>query len=251
MARTAVRRRLTGPLPWRAAYLADTRDETPTARTLVLDVEGWAGHLAGQHVDVRLTADDGYSAQRSYSIASAPAAGRIELTVQLLPDGEVSSFLVRDFAVGTPLELRGPVGGWFVWTPDDRQPVVLIGGGSGVVPLMAMVRARRAAATGNRIRLLYSVRTPDDIYYAGDVHRSDDSVDVTIVYTRTAPEGWSRPPHRLTADDIGPAVDADTRVYVRGPTGFVEAVSRLLVDLGYLDRHIRTERFGPSGARNE
>ena len=211
----------------------------------MLQVEGWPGHLAGQHVDVRLTAEDGYSAQRSYSIASAENGDIIELTVQLLPDGEVSSYLVQDYKVGDPIELRGPVGGWFVWAPMDEQRVLLIGGGSGVVPLMAMVRARRSAESPAPLRLLYSVRTPDDVLYRDELDREDD---VSLIYTRTAPDGYARPPGRLTRDDLPALLHPQPRVYICGPTGFVEAVSQLLVDAGYDALTIRTERFGPSGA---
>ncbi len=247
MARAAVRRRLTGPLPWRTAELVAARDETATARTLVLRVEGWPGHRPGQHVDVRLTADDGYTAQRSYSIASAPDNDVLELTVQLLPDGEVSPFLAHDYAVGDPIELRGPVGGWFVWDAADAEPVLLVGGGSGVVPLMAMVRARRTASGTAPFRLLYSVRTPADVFYRDELSQPDDGLDVTVLYTRQTPEAWPRPPHRLSRDDLGKAVDPGTRVYACGPTGFVEAAAGLLVELGHDEHQIRTERFGPSG----
>src|SRR5947207_7957108 len=162
MARAAVSRRLT----WRVGHLAGQREETATARTLVLDVPGWPGHLAGQHVDLRLTAADGYSAQRSFSLAAAVDGDRVELTVQRVPDGEVSPYLTEVFAVGDPIEIRGPVGGWFVWRETDRAPVLLVAGGSGIVPLMAMVRARAGAGSRVPFRLVYSVRTPDDGYYA-------------------------------------------------------------------------------------
>jgi ferredoxin-NADP reductase len=240
MARAAVRRRLTGPLPWRTATLVEAREETATARTLILQVEDWPGHRAGQHVDVRLTADDGYSAQRSYSLASSPDRDLLELTVQLLPDGEVSSYLVRDYRVGDPIELRGPIGGWFVWQPEDPQPVLLVAGGSGVVPLMAMRRAHRDRASEVPMQLVYSVRTPADVLYRGEIEAAG------ILYTRAAPAGSPRPPHRLDRDDL-PAPSGSPRVYVCGPTGFVEAAARLLVELGYDEREIRTERFGPSG----
>jgi ferredoxin-NADP reductase len=245
MARAEIRGRLAAPLPWRVARLVESRDESATARTLVLEVDGWPGHLAGQHVDVRLTAEDGYSTQRSYSIASAQNGDTVELTVQLLPDGEVSSYLVQDYKVGDPIELRGPVGGWFVWHPDDDQRVLLLGGGSGVVPLMAMVRARRAVGSSAPFRLLYSVRTPDDVLYGDELAREDD---VTFIFTRTAPTGSERPAGRLSAADLPALLLPKPRVYVCGPTGFVEAVSTLLVDLGYDALNIRTERFGPSGA---
>ena len=233
------------PLPWHVARLVESRDESATARTLVLQVDGWPGHLAGQHVDVRLTAEDGYSTQRSYSIASAANGDSVELTVQLLPDGEVSSFLVQDYKIGDPIELRGPVGGWFVWHPADEQRVLLIGGGSGVVPLVAMLRARRAASSSAPFRLLYSVRTPDDVLYGDELAQEED---VTLIYTRTAPTGFARAAGRLDASDLPALLHPQPRVYVCGPTGFVEAVSDLLVLQGYDASNIRTERFGPSGA---
>jgi ferredoxin-NADP reductase len=240
-------------LRWREARLVEIRDETPTARTLLLDVPEWPGHAAGQHLDVRLTADDGYTAQRSYSIA-APAEGeRIELTVQLLADGEVSPYLVQDFAVGDSIEVRGPVGGWFVWRPEDMTPVLLAAGGSGVVPLMAMVRARRLAGSRVPFRLIYSVRTPGDVYYAEELHRrirDDQGLDVSLLYSRVAPEGWARPPARISPADLtswGWPAELEPRSYICGSTGFVEAVANQLVDLGHDPQWIRTERYGASG----
>jgi ferredoxin-NADP reductase len=238
-------------LGWQVAALAAIRDETPTARTLVLDVPGWPGHLAGQHVDVRLTSEDGYSAQRSYSIASAPEGERLELTVQVVQDGEVSPYLVSDFEVGSAIELRGPVGGWFVWRPAQRDPVLLVGGGSGVVPLAAMVRTRRAMGSRVPFRLLYSARSPDEVLYADELRRpSSDGVDVTIAYTRHAPHGSPRAAARLTAGDLqawGWPVDFAPQVFVCGPTGFVEAMADALVGLGHAPDRIKTERFGPTG----
>lgn len=253
MARAAVPGRLTGRLAWRVAHLAEVRDETPTARTLALDVPGWPGHLPGQHVDVRLTAEDGYSTQRSYSIASAADGDRVELTVQRVPDGEVSPYLTDGFAVGGPVELRGPVGGWFVWRPADPDPVLLLAGGSGVVPLMAMIRARAQAAGRVPFRLIYSTRTPDDVLYADELRRrarDDRGLDVTFVYTRRSPDGFARPPGRLTAADLaewGWPPDFEPACFVCGPTGFVEAAADLLVDAGHDPRRIKTERFGPTG----
>ncbi|MDL4817087.1 ferredoxin reductase [Actinomadura opuntiae] len=237
-------------LKWRVARLAETRDETPTARTLVLDVPGWPGHLAGQHVDVRLTADDGYSAQRSYSLAAPADGDRIELTVQNVPDGEVSPYLTEVFSTGDPVEVRGPVGGWFVWRPDDPSPVTLIAGGAGVAPLMAMVRARRAAGSKVPFRLVYSVRAPGERWYAGELRRPDPGVEVFPLYTRAAPDGWPRPPGRLAKADLAASVwppEFGPACFVCGPTGFVEAAADLLVALGHDPRRIRTERFGPSG----
>jgi ferredoxin-NADP reductase len=253
MARAAVPGRLTNRLIWRIARLIEFRDETPTARTLVFDVPGWPGHLAGQHVDVRLTAEDGYSTQRSYSIA-APANGhQVELTVQRVPDGEVSPYLTDVLSGGDPVEIRGPVGGWFVWNPDDPRPVLLVAGGSGIVPLMAMIRARRAAAVRTPFRLIYSVRAWEDRYYAaelGSLERRGDGLDISYLYTRAVPDGWPRPPGRIGAGDIaahGWPPDFEPSCFVCGPTGFVEAVASILTAVGHDAGRIKTERFGPSG----
>ena len=242
--------------------MAALRDETATARTIVLDVPGWPGHLAGQHVDVRLTAEDGYSTERSYSIASAPENGRagpqLELTVQRLADGEVSPYLTETLAVGYPLELRGPVGGWFVWNPDgpaSTGPVLLVAGGSGVVPLMAMIRERAAAGSHAPFRLIYSVRDPSALLYADELARRDragDGLQVRYVYTRTAPPGSTEPTGRINAATLASAgwpPDESPAVFVCGPTGFVEAVADLLVRAGHGAGAIKTERFGPSGGK--
>ena len=256
MARAAV----LGRLSWRVAELAAVRDETPTARTLVLAVPGWPGHLPGQHVDVRLTAADGYSAQRSYSIASA--GGRngpepsLELTVQRLADGEVSPYLTQTLAVGDPLELRGPIGGWFVWDTAGGQPVLLVAGGSGIVPLMAMIRARAVAGGRVPFRLIYSVRDPGTALYAAELaerERAGDGLTVSYVYTRAAPAGSGLPTGRISGSVIAaagfPAGQAPA-VFVCGPTGFVEATADLLVDAGHDPHAIKTERFGPSGGQS-
>jgi ferredoxin-NADP reductase len=251
MARAAVLGRLT----WRVATVVAVRDETATARTLVLDVPGWPGHRAGQHVDVRLTAPDGYSAQRSYSIASAPGGSTVELTVQRLADGEVSPYLTQTLAAGDPLELRGPVGGWFVWEPVAAAPVLLVGGGSGVVPLMAMIRTRAAAGSTAPFRLVYSARDPAAVLYAGELAHAaapGSGVAVAQVYTRVTPPGWPVPAGR-----IGPGVLAERgwlppdapAVFVCGPTGFVESAADLLVAAGHDPGVIKTERFGPSGGQ--
>jgi ferredoxin-NADP reductase len=241
---------MAGRLAWRVATLAGYRDETATARTLLLDVPGWPGHLAGQHVDVRLTAEDGYQAQRSYSLA-APAAGeRVELTVQRVPGGEVSPYLADVLSPGDPVELRGPVGGWFVWRPTATEPVLLVAGGSGIVPLRAMLRARRAAGSRVPFRLLYSVRTSADVYYAGELRLPDAGVDVTLLHTRTAPPESTRPPKRLGVADLnthGWPADFAPTCFVCGPTGFVETAADILVALGHDPRRVRTERFGPTG----
>jgi ferredoxin-NADP reductase len=248
MARAAV----SGRLIWRVATLAMARRETPSARTLVLDVPGWPGHLPGQHVDVRLTADDGYRAQRSYSIASAWPAddGRVELTVQRLDDGEVSPYLTDTLEVGDQLEMRGPVGGWFVWRQAQPASVLLVAGGSGVVPLMAMIRARGAARGRQPFRLIYSVRTPVDTCFAEELRRrvrDDPGLDVHYVYTRKTPDGWPSPPKRIdvaTVNTYGWPPDFEPDCFVCGPTSFVETAADILVALGHDPKRIRTERFG-------
>ncbi|MEW1684710.1 ferredoxin reductase [Streptomyces sp. NPDC093594] len=252
MARAAVSGRLGGRLLWLPARLTERRDESDNARTLVFDVPGWPGHLAGQHVDVRLTAEDGYSTQRSYSIASASDDGeRVELTVERVDDGEVSPYLVDDLAVGDLVELRGPVGGWFVWRPDvQREPVLLVGGGSGLVPLMAMIRTRRAAGSRVPFRLVYSLRGPASQLFVSDLRTDDPGLDKTFLYSRSAPERWPRPPGRITANDLTAAgwpPDFEPTCYVCGSTGFVETAAGLLVALGHDPGRIRTERFGPTG----
>ncbi|GAB3575357.1 ferredoxin reductase [Amycolatopsis endophytica] len=240
-----------GKLAWRVGRLAEGRDETPTARTLVLDVPGWPGHLAGQHVDIRLTAEDGYSTTRTYSLASPTDGERIEITVQRVPDGEVSPFLTEVFTVGDPVELRGPVGGWFVWRPASPDPVLLIAGGAGIVPVMAMIRARRQVGGRAPFKLLYSVRTPEDVYYADELRRPEPGLDVTVLYTRKAPDGWPGEPHRIAVADVNTAgwpAEFSPQCFVCGPTGFVETVANVLVALGHDPRRVKTERFGPSGS---
>ncbi len=249
MARAAVPGGLRARRAWRPAVLADRRTETPSASTLVLEADEWSGHLAGQHVDVRLTAEDGYQTARSYSLA-APADGhRLEITVQRTAGGEVSPFLVDDLAVGGRVEVRGPLGGWFVWRPSDLAPVLLVAGGSGVAPLMAMIRAR-AGASRAPFRLVYSVRTPEDRIYAAELRRraaEDGGLDVAYVYTREAPDGSPRPAGRIRADDLvahGWPPDFEPTCYVCGPTPLVEVVAGLLVAAGHDPDRIRTERFG-------
>jgi ferredoxin-NADP reductase len=238
---------------WLPARAAVIREETATTRTIAFDAPGWAGHVAGQHVDVRLTAQDGYQAERSYSIASPPDGQRLELTVQRVHDGELSPYLVEEMMVGDELELRGPVGGWFVWRHQEPGPVLLIAGGSGVVPLMAMIRQRARVDSDAAFSLLYSVRSPDDVFYADELTRLEHEsrgIDVSLLYTRSAPAGSGRPVGRIGPDDLtagGWAPGSGARVYVCGPTAFVEAVSGLLVDRGHDASAIRTERFGPTG----
>jgi ferredoxin-NADP reductase len=248
MARAAVLGRLT----WRVATVSATRQETAVARTLVLDVPGWPGHVAGQHVDVKLTAEDGYSTQRSYSLASAPG-GPLELTIQRVDDGEVSPYLVDVAGTGDRFEVRGPVGGYFTWQPNDPAPVLLVAGGSGIVPLMAMVRARAAARSRVPFRLVYSTRSPAAAIYADELRRrarEDRGLDVMYAYTREAPPDHPRPAGRLDTVALaewGWPVDFGPHCYVCGPTGFVEAVANILVDQGHDPQRIRTERFGPTG----
>ncbi len=228
--------------PWHPATVVAIRDETPTAKTFRLALPGPSTHRAGQHYVVRLTAPDGYTASRSYSVASPPdGSAEIELTVERLEDGEVSTFLHDVVVPGDELELRGPIGGWFVW--EGTTPAVLVGGGSGIVPLMAMLRLGRRRPSGAPARLVVSVRTPADLYYADEL----DGPEVTVVYTRAAPPGAARPPGRLGRDDLAPLADPDATAYVCGSSGFADAASELLVGLGFPLDHIRVERFGPSG----
>jgi ferredoxin-NADP reductase len=257
MARAAVLGRLT----WQVGTVREVRPETAAAASIVVDLPDWSGHAPGQHVDVRLTADDGYSAERSYSIASAPEPGRVELTVQRLPDGEVSPYLTETLQPGYPLELRGPIGGWFVWDLASPGPVLLVAGGSGIVPLMSMIRSRAAAGSHAPFQLLYSVRGPADALYATELsqrQRQADGLRVDYVYTRTVPAGWPHPPGRLSAAVLAeltrgddppepPVAGRAPAVFVCGPTGFVEAAANLLITAGYQAAAIKTERFGPSG----
>jgi ferredoxin-NADP reductase len=239
---------------WRLGAVVALHDETAMARTITLEVPDWPGHLAGQHVDVRLTAPDGYSAVRSYSIASAPnSEGRVQITVERLPKGEVSPYLTREVVVGDRLELRGPIGGWFVWRSQQTEPIQLIAGGSGIVPLMAMIRSRAAAGSTAPFRLLYSVRDPGAVFYGDELRAlsaGEHSVMVTYAYTRIAPKDWPRPPGRINAALIAkttlPANLAPTS-YICGPTPFVEAVANLLTAAGNDRDKVRTERFGPTG----
>jgi ferredoxin-NADP reductase len=235
---------------WRQATLTGARKETGSARTLQFRVDEWPGHLAGQHVDVRLTAADGYTAQRSYSL-SAPAAGEaVEITVQRVPDGEVSPYLVDDIEPGDTVEVLGPLGGWFVWRPAQTEPTLLLGGGSGIAPLMAMLRAARAAGASSAFRVLYSVRAPQDVYFADELLDATRSGAVRVIYTRSAPASEPRPPGRVTASDlaaIGWPAEARPTCYVCGPTPFVEAVANVLVSAGHDPDRIRTERFGATG----
>ncbi|MFJ4468034.1 ferredoxin reductase [Streptomyces sp. NPDC089424] len=250
MAGAAVSRRLGDRLRWKTARLTDRRAESEVAHTLVLDVPDWPGHLAGQHIDLRLTAQDGYSTQRSYSLASATDGESVELTVQRVEDGEVSPYLTEVLAVGDPVELRGPIGGWFVWRPEQPEPVLLVGGGSGLVPLMAMIRTRRAVGSRTPFRLVYSVRSPEYRLFVPELRQDDPGLDKTYLYTRSTPPDWPRPLGHVTATDLSTAgwpPDFEPTCYVCGSTGFVERAAGLLVALGHHPGRIRTERFGPSG----
>jgi ferredoxin-NADP reductase len=238
---------------WQRAELVDARRETASARTLVFSGAAWTGYVSGQHLDVRLTAEGGYSTERSYSIAAADRSGCFELTVQRLPDGEVSPYLVEEMAIGDRLEVRGPIGGWFAWLPETPDPVLLVGGGSGVVPLMAMIRERDHVGSRAPFRLVYSARSVDEALYReelADRSSTDDRLLVDQIYTRCAPEGYGRPPSRISQMDLADlswAAGTAPRCYVCGPNGFVESASQLLLALGHAPAMIRTERFGPTG----
>jgi ferredoxin-NADP reductase len=230
---------------WRTATVAAIAPETPRAATLTLDVPGWNGHRAGQHVDVRLTADDGYRAQRSYSIASAPEDEQLMITVEELPDGEVSPWMVEVAAEGDRFEVRGPFGGWFVWDAAQTQPLFLVAGGSGLVPLMSMLRHRRNAGSDVEAKLLISAREADDVLYADELGRI--GADVVLTYTRRAPAGWDGYTRRVDRALLEETALPGARMYVCGPTAFVEAVADDLVALGHDPANIRTERFGATG----
>jgi ferredoxin-NADP reductase len=249
MARATVLGRLT----WQVAVIAAIHKETASTVSLMLDVPDWPSHVAGQHVDVKLTSEDGYAAERSYSVASAPAPGRLEITVQRVNDGEVSPYLVDVARPGDSIQLRGPIGGYFVWSPQRTAPVTLVAGGSGVVPLMSMVRARHAMSSPTPFRIIYSVRTPEDTIYADELQAlagDDGGLDLSYVYTRTAPGGWRGQVGRIDAARLTAGswpVEMEPDVFVCGPTSFVETVADLLVDAGHEEDRIRTERFGATG----
>jgi ferredoxin-NADP reductase len=238
-----------GRLNWLVATVAEVRPETPRVKTLALDVPGWEGHRGGQHVDVRLTAEDGYQAQRSYSIASSTNAARVELTVEAIDDGEVSPYLTSVAAPGDQFEIRGPVGGYFVWDPEPGGQVLLVGGGSGVVPLMAMARQRAADGDDVATRLLYSARAWDDVIYRDELERlTGDGFDVVYTLTREQPPGWTGYARRVDADILAEVAPADLALaFVCGPTPFVESVAETLVQLGHDPAKVKTERFGPTG----
>jgi ferredoxin-NADP reductase len=236
------------PLTWQVATVDEVVDETPRVRTIVLDVPDWPGHRAGQHLDVRLTAEDGYRAEREYSIASAPGEP-VAITVERLEDGEVSPYLTEELRPGDGIELRGPIGGYFVWD-GDSMPLLLVAGGSGVVPLRAMVRHRQRSGSEAPVRLLYSSRTLDEVIYRGELEEASDGVEVVHTLTREQPPGWGGYARRVDAEllaDVAWPADDDALAFVCGPTSFVEAVAKGLVDLGYPPARVKTERFGATG----
>ncbi|MGH8953218.1 MAG: ferredoxin reductase [Acidimicrobiia bacterium] len=249
MAGAAVR----GRLNWLLADVAGFVDETPNVKTILLEAQGWPGHLPGQHIDIRLTAEDGYQAQRSYSLASPADDSRLEITVERLEDGEVSPYLVDVLQPGDRLELRGPIGGYFVWEPGRGGPLLLLAGGSGVAPLMAMIRARIRVGSDEDMRLLVSSRSWDEAIYRDELERIDqeiDGVEVIHTLTRSRPDGWRGFDRRVDRDmvaEVAWAAHERPLCYVCGPTGFVETVARSLTELGHAPELIRTERFGPTG----
>jgi ferredoxin-NADP reductase len=240
------------PVVWRLATVEAVKAETPHAKTIGLEVPGWPGHTAGQHLDVRLTAEDGYQAERSYSIASAPEDPRVALTVERIEAGEVSPYLTEELRIGDQLELRGPVGGHFTWRVQDGGPLLLVAGGSGVVPLMAMLRHRAARASVVDTRVLVSTRSLGDIFYCDELTAlgSGDGIAVHHTLTREAPPGWRGYARRIDAamlHEIAPPAMERPRIFVCGPTPFVEQAADLLLELGYEAATIRAERFGPTG----
>jgi len=249
VARTAV----LGRLNWQLGTVAELVQETPRVASLVLDIPDWQGHLAGQHVDVRLTADDGYQAQRSYSIASAPEDPRLAITVERLDDGEVSPYLVGEVRKGDKVELRGPIGGYFVWRATDERPLLLIAGGSGIAPLMAMIRHRAAAHSTTPTRLLYSSRATEDVIYRAELDRlasAQDGFTVAHTLTRMQPPDWkgyARRIDRAMLAEVAWPKDQMPVTYICGPTPMVEGAASLLVDMAYDPASIKTERFGATG----
>jgi len=249
MARAA----LSGRLTWQLGRVVELVDDTARSKSLVLELPAWPGHRAGQHVDVRLTAEDGYQAQRSYSIASAPEDHNLVLTVERLEDGEVSPYLVDELRPGDELELRGPIGGYFVWEQSLRGPLLLIAGGSGVVPFRAMLRHRVAVGGETPVRVLYLARSLDEVFYREEFLSlgSTGDVGVHLALTRARPDSWQGHRGRVTPellrDGAWPAEDRPL-IYICGPTAFVEAIAEQLVDIGHDPSRIRTERFGPTGS---
>src|SRR6266487_2510812 len=248
------RRTLLGRLSWQIGEVVATRPETVRAKSITLDLPGWIGHRAGQHVDVRLTAEDGYQAERSYSIASPPEkAPRVTLTVERLDDGEVSPYLVDELRIGDKLELRGPIGGYFVWEAQMGGPLLLVAGGSGIVPLMAMLRHRAAASSTVATRLLYSSRSLEDVIYRDELDelmKSSTMLEVVQTLTRAQPPGWTGYARRIDTQmlrEVAWPVEQRPLAFICGPTPFVETAAASLVELGHEPGRIKTERFGPTG----
>jgi len=245
---------LLGRLIWQLGRVVSTQPETARAKSITLALPGWMGHRAGQHVDVRLTAEDGYQAERSYSIASPPEeAPHVTLTVERLDDGEVSPYLTDDLRVGDKLELRGPIGGYFVWEASMGGPLLLVAGGSGIVPLMAMLRHRAVVGSTVATRLLYSSRSLEDVIYRDELDhlmKSSSLLEVVQTLTRTQPPGWMGYARRIDTQmlrEVAWPVDQRPLAYICGPTPFVETAAASLVELGHEPGHIKTERFGPTG----
>ncbi len=241
-------------LPWQIAILRTIRPETRRVKTFTFSLPEWMRHCAGQHYDVRLTAPDGYQAQRSYSIASEPErAGEIDLTVERLEDGEVSSYLDEVLMPGDQIEMRGPIGGYFVWEARMGGPLLLVGGGSGVVPLMAMIRHRAAAGSQAPVRLLYSVRSPEEVIYQDELNAraaAGDGFELFYTYTRAQPPGWQGYARRIDQEmlrEVSAPLGPDLTAYICGPTLLVEGVANALVENGMPAERVRTERFGPTG----
>ena len=240
-------------LAWRIGEVVETRPDTPRTKSLFFEVPGWEGHRAGQHVDVRLTAEDGYQAQRSYSIASAPEDGRVELLVERLEDGEVSPYLTDEIRPGDGLELRGPIGGWFAWEAREGGPLLLVAGGSGIAPLMAMIRHRKAAVSDAPVRLLFSSRSYEEVIFREeleDLSAEDETLDIIHTLTRSTPPGWKGYTRRIDEQMLGDvAFSPEERplAFVCGPTPLVETVATALVGLGHDPTRVKTERFGPTG----
>jgi ferredoxin-NADP reductase len=242
-------------LEWQIATVTAIHQETPKAKTFTLKLPNWLRHKAGQHYDVRLTAPDGYQAQRSYSIASEPErTGEIDLTVERIADGEVSSYMHDVLIVGDLIEVRGPIGGYFVWEAGMADPLLLVGGGSGIVPLMSMLRHRAAAGAAVTAQLLYSVRNPEDVIYAAELQwlkSSQSGPRITYTFTRQAPAGWSGYSRRIDGQilrEVARPLGSDVQAFVCGPTLMVEAVANGLLQIGLRPNRIRTERFGPTGS---
>jgi ferredoxin-NADP reductase len=243
---------LLGRLTWQLAKLVETSAETPRVKTLAFEVPEWPGHRAGQHVDVRLTADDGYQAERSYSIGSAPAGNRVELTVECLDDGEVSPYLTDELRPGDTIELRGPIGGYFVWEAALGGPLLLVAGGSGVVPFRSMLRHHEASGSDVPARLLYSARSLDDVIYREEFEawRARDEIGVRVALTRAWPDDWDGYRRRIDdamLEEVAWRPDERPLVFVCGPTAFVETAAESLVRIGHAPDRIRTERFGGTG----